>query len=478
MKNPLDFTRELRVDKFCCRRYSLRTEAPMNVTSKKIVLCKGLRTVIGHLSKSLATVSPEELMGSAIRELIKQANLDPLRVDGVIVGWVGQGSHAPNIARIAMLKAGRMPEKAHALTIQENCVSGMEAISSAARHILTGEGKLYIAGGTESMSTFPYAIRGPRSAKALRSLESVKENWAELWNDPEVAITDTMEEGLTDPVRHLNMAATAEVCAQMFGITRDAQDSYAHETFKRCYEAEMGGFYKSHVMPVMQDGKPLLEMDEYVMLRKALVQKPEMLKKAPVLFGSDAFTIKDFYNTYGQHMMGKTYDPKAEATVTLFNSCARSDGAAAIIVTSDDVAKELGLEVFAEVKSWAYYGIDPAHMGIAPVYATDIALKRAELKFSDLGNVELHEAFAATCLSIFHVGREKFSQDWKGLWEAKKLNPNGGTIPLGHPLAATGTRIVLNLMNAMKNNPNARYGLASACAAGGLGGAIVLEKVN
>jgi acetyl-CoA C-acetyltransferase len=448
----------------------------MKADSKKIVLCKGLRTAIGHLSKSLANVAPEDLMGATIRELIKQADLDPLRVNGVIVGWVGQGSHAPNIARIAMLKAGRMPEKAHALTIQENCVSGMEAISSAARHILTGEGELYIAGGTESMSTFPYAIRGPRSAKALRSLDSVKENWAELWNNPEVSITDTMEEGLTDPVRHLNMAATAEVCAQMFGITRDAQDAYAHETFKRCYDAEMNGFYKSHVIPVLKDGAPLLEMDEYVMLRKALVQKPEMLKKAPVLFGSDAFTIKDFYKEFGQHMMGKTYQDGAEATVTLFNSCARSDGAAAIIVTSDQMAKELCLEVFAELKSWAYYGIDPAHMGIAPVYATQTAIERAEIKFDQLDNVELHEAFAATCLSIFHVGKEKYRQDWKSLWDAKKLNPNGGTIPLGHPLAATGTRIVLNLMHAMKANPNARYGLAAACAAGGLGGAIVLER--
>jgi acetyl-CoA C-acetyltransferase len=449
----------------------------MNATSKKIVLCKGLRTAIGHLSKSLASVSPEDLMGSAIRELIKQSNLDPQRVSGVIVGWVGQGSHAPNIARIAMLKAGRMPEKAHAITVQENCVSGMEAISSAARHILTGEGDVYIAGGTESMSTFPYAIRGPRSAKSLRSLDAIKENWPNLWNDPEVAITDTMEEGLTDPVRNLNMAATAEVCAQMFGITREAQDAYAYETFKRCYEAELAGFYKSHVMPVVKDGKSLLDMDEYVMLRKNLVQKPEMIKKAPVLFDSEAFTIKNFYESYQQHMMGKKYDPSAQASVTLFNSCARSDGAAAIIVTSEEVAKELGLEIFAELKSWAYYGIDPAHMGIAPVYATKLALDRVGLKFEDIDNIELHEAFAATCLSIFHVAKDKYGQDWKTKWENKQLNPNGGTIPLGHPLAATGTRIVLNLMHAMKNDPKAKLGVATACAAGGLGGAMIIEKV-
>ncbi len=448
----------------------------MNIQSKKIVICSGVRTAIGHLSKSLAKVAPEDLMGSAIRELIKRSNLDPKYVDGVIVGWVGQGSHAPNIARIAALKAGRLPESAHAMTIQENCVSGMEAISSAASHIVMGEGKLYIAGGTESMSTFPYAIRGPRSAKALRSIESVKENWNNLWNDPEVVITDTMEEGLTDPIRHLNMAATAEVCAQMFGVTREMQDAYAYETFKRCLESQTNGFYKSHVMPVHDEGQVVLEQDEYVMLRKNLVQKPEMIKKAPLLFDSEAFTMKDFYEKFGEHIKGKSYTPDVKASVTLFNSCARSDGAAAVIVTSEDFAKKLGLEILGEIKSWAYYGIDPAHMGIAPVYATQTALDKAGLKFSDIDNIELHEAFAATCLSIFEVGKKKYNHDWKMLWDKKRLNPHGGSIPLGHPLAATGTRIVINLLYAMKENPDAKLGLATACAAGGLGGAIILQK--
>lgn len=448
----------------------------MNVKSKKIVICTGVRTAIGHLSKSLATVAPEDLMGATLRELIKRSKLDPSHVDGVIVGWVGQGSHAPNIARIAALKAGRLPERAHAMTIQENCVSGMEAISSAARHILTGEGDLYIAGGTESMSTFPYAIRGPRSAKSLRSIESLKENWANLWDDPEVSIKDTMEEGLTDPIRHLNMAATAEVCAQMFGITRDMQDAYAYETFKRCYEAQLNGFYKSHVMPVSEAGQVLLEQDEYVMLRKSLIQKPEMIKKAPVLFNSEAFTIKNFYEKYGEHMKGTAYTDQARATVTLFNSCARSDGAAAVIVTSEDVAKDLGLEILGEIKSWSFYGIDPAHMGIAPVFATQTALDKVGLKFSDIDQVELHEAFSATCLSIFHVGKKQFNQDWQTLWEKKTLNPNGGSIALGHPLAATGTRIILNLLYAMKQNPDAHLGLATACAAGGLGGAMIIQK--
>src|ERR1044071_609487 len=303
----------------------------MNGFTKRIVIAGGVRTAIGHLAKSLSSVLPEDLMGAAIRELVNRSKLDPSTVDGVMVGWVGQGSHAPSVARIAALKAGRLPEKAHCMTVQANCVSGMESICTAARHIILGEGDVYIAGGTESMSTFPYAIRGPRSAKSLRSLQSLKDNWAHIWEDPEVVISDTMEEGLNDPVKHINMAATAEVCAQMFGITREEQDKYAHETFKRCFEAENAGFYKSHVMPVKVAGQTLLEEDEYVLLRTRLVQKPEMLAKAPVLFDSEAFSLKDFYNQYGEFIEGKKYSPEAKATVTLFNACARSDGAAAVI---------------------------------------------------------------------------------------------------------------------------------------------------
>src|SRR3989344_4805273 len=151
----------------------------MKSYDKKIVICGGARTPIGHLSKGLSRVMPEDLMQTAIEGLLTRSSLYAQAVDGVIVGWVGQGSHAPNIARVTVLKT-KLPEKAHAMTIQANCVSGMEAISSSARHILLGEGDLYIAGGTESMSTFPYAIRGDRSMKELRSRETVKANWSSL----------------------------------------------------------------------------------------------------------------------------------------------------------------------------------------------------------------------------------------------------------------------------------------------------------
>src|SRR3954467_8951056 len=159
----------------------------MNPRDVKVVLCGGIRTPIGHFAKSLATVSPEHLMMLTINGLLAKTKLYPEAVDGVIVGWVGQGSHAPNIARIAVLLS-HLPEKAHAVTVQANCVSGLEAISSAARHIVCGEGELYIAGGTESMSTFPFAIRGHRGMKDLRSIETLRAAWPTLLEHKEISV--------------------------------------------------------------------------------------------------------------------------------------------------------------------------------------------------------------------------------------------------------------------------------------------------
>ncbi len=448
----------------------------MDIQSKKIVLCSGIRTPIGHISRSLAEITPEDLLTSSIHGLLHKTSLYPHAVDGVIAGWVGQGSSAPNIARIALLNAG-LPEKAHAITVQANCVSGMESICSAARHILVGEGELYIAGGTESMSNFPYLIRGPRSEKELRSKDSVKENWAALWNNPKIEITDCIEEGLSDPVKHIGMAATAEVCAQMYSVTRDAQDQYAHGSYRKALDAENAGFYDTHIYPVQKNNVTLLERDEYPFLRKNIADKPQMLSKAPLMFGGADFTMKMFFEKYGEFILGKKYiEGQTLPTLTLFNSCARSDGAAAVIVASEQRAKDLRLDIIAELKSWAFWGNNPSHMGIAPAFAADLALKRAGISFSQLDDIELHEAFAATCLSIFRVGKEKFGQNWDDKLKQNALNPHGGTIALGHPLAATGTRIVLNALYQMKANPDTRWALATACAAGGLGGAIVLER--
>ncbi len=449
----------------------------MFAQSKKIVLCTGTRTPIGHFSSALSSLKPEDLMKMAVEALLSRSKLPKEAVDGLIVGWVGQNFSAPNIARVTVLKTG-LPEKAQAVTVQNNCVSSIEAVSSAARFILAGEGDLYIAGGTECMSRMPYTIDGARSAKSLRSINVVKEKWGELLQNSEVSVVDSIEAGLTDPVKHINMAGTAEVCAQMYGITREDQDAYAGESFRKAIEGWNKGFYQTHVATAGTNGSTLLDKDEYPFLREDLVTKPARFAKAPAAFDNSAYSIKDFYRDYGQFIEGKTYQESAKGTVTLFNSCGRSDGASAIIVATEAKAKELGLEVLAELQGRGYYGNNPAHMGISPALAAPVALKMAGIDFADLDHIELHEPFAATILSIFKIGKERFGHDWRAKNESGALNPHGGSIALGHPLGATGVRLMLNLLYAMKQDPKSRRGMIAACAGGGMGGAMVVERAG
>ena len=448
----------------------------MFAESKKIVLCAGARTPIGHISRSLSTMKPEGLMKMAVEATLAKAKLPKEAVDGLVIGWVGQSFSAPNIARVVLLNCG-LPEKAQAVTVQNNCVSSIEAISAAARCILAGEGQLYIAGGTECMSRMPYTIEGSRAAKPLRSLQTVKDKWAELPQQADVAVIDSMEEGLMDPVKHINMAGTAEVCAQMYDITREAQDNYARESFRRAIEGWNTGFYQTHVVTAGSNGSTLLDKDEYPFLREDLVNKPQMMGKAGALFDNSAYSIKDFYRDFGQFVEGgKTAETANKGSVTLFNACGRSDGAAAIIVTTEARAKELGLEVLGELKGWGFFGNNPAHMGVSPALAAPVALEKAGITFDQLDQIELHEPFAATVLGIFKVGKAKFGHDWQGKYDSGALNPHGGSIALGHPLGATGVRLMLNVLYALKQNPKGRYGMIAACAGGGMGGAMVVAK--
>ncbi|MBI5211524.1 MAG: thiolase family protein [Elusimicrobia bacterium] len=449
---------------------------------KKIVLCAGSRTPIGHISRSLSTLKPEDLLAMSVESLVKRSGLPKEAVDGLIAGWVGQSFSAPNLARVTVTKTG-LPEKAQSVTVQNNCISSIEAIAAAGRAILAGEGELYLAGGTECMSRMPYTIEGSRAAKELRSLDVVKAKWAAMLESPQVRVVDSMEEGLTDPVKKINMAATAEVCAQMHGITRDEQDRYAHESFRRSVEAWNKGFYASHVEPVKVDGGATngcatLEKDEYPFLREDLIAKPQMFAKAPILFDNSIYPIKNFYRDFGSLIEGRTYqEGLSTGSVTLFNSCGRSDGAAVIIVATEPRAKALNLDILAEIKGWGFYGNNPAYMGLAPALAAPLALKRAGVSFDQLDRIELHEPFAATVLGIFKVGKERFGHDWHSKYVSGALNQNGGSIALGHPLGATGARLMLNLLYGMKQDASARLGMIAACAGGGMGGAVVVERV-
>jgi acetyl-CoA C-acetyltransferase len=446
----------------------------MNAQNKTIVVAGGSRTPIGHISRSLAGLKPEELMVDAVEATLKSAGLKKDAVDGIMVGWVGQSFTAPNIARVTALRAG-LPEGTQAVTVQNNCVSSIESVSAACRSILAGEGEVYLAGGVEVMSRLPYSIDGSRASKPLRSMAVVKEKWGELLTSSEVTVVDAMEQGLTDPVKNINMAATAEVCAQIYGVGRAEQDEYARESFRRSLQGWKNGFYQTHVTPVVRNGAAVLEKDEYPHLREDLVEKPQMFAKAPALFDNSAYPIANFFRDYGEHMPGLTADGR-KGSVTLFNACGRSDGAACVVVTTAEKAKALGLTVLAEIKGWGFMGNNPAHMGVSPALAAPVALQRAGVKFDELDQIELHEPFAATVLSIFKLGQDKFGHDWTAKYKSGALNPNGGSIAVGHPLGATGARLMLNLVHALKANPKGRFGMLAACAGGGMGGALVVEK--
>jgi len=439
------------------------------------VVCAGARTPVGHIARSLAAFEPQDLMKMAVEAAVERARLPKDAVDGLIVGWVGQAFNAPNIARVVLLNAG-LPPGSQAVTVQNNCISSIEATASAARFILMGEGETYLAGGTECMSRLPYTIAGSRADKELRSMETLKAGWGSLLQSKAVSVVDSMEQGLTDPVKGINMAGTAEVCAQMFGISRQAQDAYALESFHRALEGWKSGFYASHVFSVKTADGKTMERDEYPFLREDLASNPAKFAKAPLLFDNSSYGMKDFYRDFGKYIEGRSYaEGSARGTVTLFNSCGRSDGAAAAVVTTEGRAKVLGLEVLAEIKGWGFYGNNPAHMGISPALAAPVALKRAGVSFKDLDRIELHEPFAATVLSIFKVGKEKFGHDWEAKHKEGALNPHGGSIAIGHPLGMTGTRLLLNLIYELKSSGK-RLGMIAACAGGGMGGAMVLER--
>jgi len=450
----------------------------MQTVSKRIVVCEGVRTPIGHIARALAGMTPEELQKIAFTSLLERSGLPREALSGVLVGWVGQSFSAPNLARVSALKAG-LPERVQSVTVQNNCVSSIESVCAASRFILAGEGDLYLAGGTESMSQFPYTFTGNRAMKPMRSLDVLKKNWSTLLQQQGVGIVDSIEEGLTDPVKRINMAGTAEVCAQIYGVSREAQDAYALESLRRCLAAWRRGFYATHVVPILKDGGVVLDKDEYPFEREDMLARPERMAKAPLAFDNSQYSIRDFFNEYADHLDGARYEEgKTRGTLTLFNSVARSDGAAALIIATEERAKALGLKPLAEIQGWGFVGNNPAHMGIAPALAAPVALERSGIRFEDLDQIELHEPFAATILSIFKVGKDRFGHDWEGKNTQGKLNPNGGSLAMGHPLGATGARLLLNLVYSMKEDPKVRRGMIAACAGGGMGGALVVERVS
>jgi len=397
---------------------------------KEVVIVGGVRTPIGSHGGAFRTIPAQELAKIVIVEVLKQTGLDPNIIDDVIFGCCGQYSDAPNVARVAALMAG-IPDHVPGYTVQRNCVSGMQAITNAYQAIQAGEGEIFLVGGTESMSSAPYIVRGARWGLKLRHTQFVDALW----------------EGLTDPICDQIMGQTAENLAEIYKISREEQDEYAVQSHKKAFMATRMGKFADEITPVMVE-------------KKVAGQK----------VASEPITQDECINAGLTVQKAALYPTvfKKGGTVTPANACPLSDGAAALVVMSEEKAKELGMEPWAYIRSYAYAGVPPHIMGIGPTKSMPKALERAGLKLTEMDLIELNEAFAAQVLA---VAKEMDKHGWD--WE--KVNVNGGAIALGHPVGCTGARITITLLNEMMKR-DAELGLATACVGGGQGGTLIIER--
>ncbi|MCL6429632.1 MAG: thiolase family protein [Anaerolineae bacterium] len=397
---------------------------------EEVVIVGGVRTAIGSHGGAFRTITAQELARVVMVEVLRQTGVQPETVDDVIFGCIGQSSDAPNIARVAALMAG-VPDSVPGFTVQRNCASGMQAITSAYQAIQAGDGEVFLVGGTESMSTAPYIVRGARWGLKLRHTTFV----------------DTLWEGLTDPICNQIMGRTAENLAEMYGVSREEQDAFAVNSHKKAFMATRMGKFREEIVPVTVTKK----VAGQEVAREDIVQD-ECIN--PALSVQKAALYPTVF--------------KENGTVTPANACPISDGAAALIVMTARKAHALGLKPWAYIRAYAYAGVPPHIMGIGPARAVPKALARAGLKLTDIDLIELNEAFAAQSLS---VGRELEKEGWD--WN--KVNVNGGAIALGHPVGCTGARIVVTLLKEMMRR-DVQLGLATLCVGGGQGGALIVER--
>ncbi len=415
-----------------------------------IAILDGVRTPFARAFGPLAGVPAQELGRLAATTALQRAGLHPDQVDQVVFGNVATPPDCANIARVIALRAG-VPQDRIAHTVQRNCASGMEAISTAAGLIQLGEATTVLAGGTESMSQIPFLYNRQATEQYLR-LGRAKSFWQRTsamlgFRPRHFKPVIAVKLGLTDPVSGLLMGETAEVLVEEFGISRQAQDEFALLSHQRAVASQERGVLAEEIVPVG-------EVKEDVGPRKG--QSLEALAK-----------LKPFF--------------KENGTVTAGNSSQITDGAAAVVLMPGEAARAAGRQPLGYLRGFAYAGCDPRRMGLGPAFAVSKLLEKTGLSLRDIDLIELNEAFAAQVIANEKAfASEKFAKEQLGRAQAlgeidrARLNVNGGAIALGHPVGATGTRLVLTLLKELKRR-GGRYGLATLCIGGGQGGAMLVE---
>lgn len=425
--------------------------------SRELAIVSGYRTPFCKAGGPLKGASAADLATHVFREVLDRTAIDPRAIDEVILGCAGPDAREANVARVAALRAG-LPESTPAVTVMRNCASGMESVLAAEQKLLAGEGEVFLVGGSESMSNFPL-LMGPQLVNFFQRLgkaRSVVQRVRALASfrlrslKPRIAVV----EGLTDPITGLMMGHTAEKVAQQFGIDRAAMDRFALRSHQLAAAAQQQRRFAAEVAAYVPppDYRSAVAADDGVRTEQTI----EALRKLKPVFDRE------------------------NGDVTVGNSCQVTDGAAALLCMSVSKAKALGLQPLAVIRGTATAALSPAVMGLGPVHAVPKALGKADLRLADMDLIEINEAFAAQVLGCVRA----FADDgWcqkhlgtgaVGELDPSRLNVNGGALALGHPIAATGARLLLTLAHELHRR-EARYGLATLCIGGGQGQAVVLE---
>ncbi len=390
-----------------------------------IVIASAVRTAGGRFGGAFKKVSAVELGALALQEAVNRAGIEPKNVDEVVFGTGWQAGLGPNIGRLSTVKGG-LPHEVPAFTVNKRCGSSLRAVSLAAQMIKAGDAEVVLAGGAENTSQVPYIAEGAR--------------WGSRMGDSR--LIDIMhQDGFMCPLAGHLMGMTAETLVEKYNISREEQDAFAAESQQKAVTAVKEGKFKEEILPVeVPAGKGQTEIFDTEEIPREGVTAEKLAKLRPVF--------------------------KKDGTVTAGNSCALCDASAAVLVMKEEKASKLGVKPLARIISYAHAGVDPAVMGIGPVPAVSKALKQAGLELKDIDIIELNEAFAAQILAV--------EKELK--WDRSKVNIHGGAIALGHPVGATGAKILTTLIYALKSRDK-KMGLVSLCIGGGQGVAIVIERL-
>jgi acetyl-CoA C-acetyltransferase len=392
---------------------------------KKVYIVDALRTAVGTFGGSLASLSSVDLGTVVVKELLERNKLDGQAVDEVYMGSVLQSGLGQNVARQIAVGAG-IDEKKTAMTVNMVCGSGLRTVSLAAQSVKAGDADLIIAGGTESMSNAPYLSREARFGGRMGNL---------------TMIDSMVNDGLWDVFNDYHMGITAENVAEKYGINREEQDAFAYESQRRAAKARVEGKFEDEIVTVFIPRR----------------------KKEPLAFRTDEY-IRDDSSLEKMSAMRPAF--KKDGTVTAANASGINDGAAAILIAGEEAVRKYNLKPMAEIVSYAYAGTDPAFMGEAPIFAVEKALGKAGWNIDEIDLIEANEAFAAQSLAVLKETE----------MDPEKVNVNGGAIAIGHPIGASGARVLTTLLYEMKRSGKEK-GLATLCIGGGMGIAMTVKKI-